>query len=154
MGKYPDISLAKARDARELLADGIDPKAHRDEKLLAKQTKLNNTLQAVFENWFEVKKSNILELTAKKLKQRLDKYILTHLGAFPIEQITAPQVIKILQPAANQGTLDTVARVCRNINQIMKFAVNTGVIEHNKLVGIGKAFSAPQVTNQPSLNPH
>ncbi len=33
LGRYPDVSLAKARerreDARRLLADGIDPNAHR-----------------------------------------------------------------------------------------------------------------------------
>jgi len=41
LGKYPDLSLAKARAktvaARELLADGIDPKEHRDGGLKAKQ---------------------------------------------------------------------------------------------------------------------
>lgn len=35
----------------------------------------------------------------------------------------------------------------------MTFAVNTGVIEHNKLAGIGKAFATAQVTNQASLKP-
>lgn len=157
LGQYPDISLAKARikaqEARELLADGIDPKEHRDATLIAKQAELNNTLQAVFENWFLVKQSCIKELTAKKLKQRLDKYLLAHLGKFPISDITAPQAIKVLQPVANQGKLETVARVCRNINEIMTFAVNTGIIEHNKLAGIGKAFATSQVTNQASLKP-
>jgi integrase len=157
LGKYPDLSLAKARTkaiaARELLADGIDPKEHRDETLAAKQTELGNTLQTVFEDWFAVKKTSIKELTAKKLKQRLDKYLLTHLGKFPIGEITAPQAIKIIQPVANQGKLETVGRLCRNLNEIMTFAVNTGIIEHNKLAGIGKAFPTAQVTNQASLKP-
>jgi integrase len=157
LGKYPDLSLAKARtkaiEARELLAEGIDPKEHRDVTLIAKQAELNNTLQTVFEDWFAVKKTSIKELTANKLKQRLDKYLLTHLGKFPINEITAPQTIKILQPVANQGKLETVGRVCRNINEIMIFAVNTGIIEHNKLAGIGKAFATAQVTNQASLKP-
>lgn len=86
LGKYPSVSLAKARtkaiEARELLADGIDPKEHRDNTLIAQQVELTNTLQAVFEDWFAVKQTSIKELTAKKLKQRLDKYLLTHLGKF------------------------------------------------------------------------
>jgi hypothetical protein len=61
LGRYPDLSLAKARTkaiaARELLADGIDPKEHRDTTLKAKQTELTNTLHAVFEYWFAVKKT-------------------------------------------------------------------------------------------------
>ncbi|ABM04222.1 phage integrase family protein [Psychromonas ingrahamii 37] len=157
LGRYPDLPLAKARtkaiEARELLAEGIDPKEHRDSTLKAKQAELSNTLQVVFEDWFTVKKTSIKELTAKKLKQRLDKYLLTYLGKFPISEITAPQTIKILQPVANQGKLETVARLCRNLNEIMVFAVNTGIIEHNKLAGIGKAFANAQVTNQASLKP-
>lgn len=157
LGKYPSVSLAKARtkaiEARKLLADGIDPKEHRDATLNVKQAELTNTLQAVFEDWFAVKKTSIKELTAKKLKQRLDKYLLTYLGKFPIGEITAPQAIKILQPVANQGKLETVTRLCRHLNEIMTFAVNTGIIEHNKLAGIGKAFANAQVTKQASLKP-
>jgi integrase len=157
LGIYPSVSLAKARtkaiEARKLLADGIDPKEQRDTTLKAQQIELSNTLQAVFEDWFAVKKNSIKELTAKKLKQRLDKYLLTYLGKFPIGEITAPQAIKIIQPVANQGKLETVGRLCRNLNEIMTFAVNTGIIEHNKLAGIGKAFTNAQVTNQASLKP-
>lgn len=114
---------------------------------------ISNTLQLVFEDWFEVKKTSIKAETAKKLKQRLDKYLLQPLGKYPIGEITAPQSIKVIQPIANQGKLETVGRICRNINEIMSFAVNTGVIEHNKLAGIGKAFATAQVTNQASLKP-
>ena len=157
LGKYPDLSLAKARtkaiEARELLVDDIDPKEHRDSILKIKQTELNNTLQVVFDNWFTVKKTSIKELTGRKLKQRLDKYLLGYLGKHSINEITAPQTIKVLQPLANEGKLETVGRICRNLNEIMTFAVNTGVIEHNKLAGIGKAFAAPKVTNQASLKP-
>lgn len=157
LGKYPALSLAKARtkaiEARELLIDDIDPKDYRDDQLLSEQTMLNNTLQVVFDNWYGVKKTSIKELTARKLKQRLDKYLLAFIGKYPINQITAPQTIKILQPLANEGKLETVGRICRNLNEIMTFAVNTGIIEHNRLAGIGKAFAAPKVTNQASLKP-
>jgi integrase len=157
LGKYPAVTLAKARtkviELRVLLADGIDPKQHRDSILNIKQKELNNTLQVVFDNWYDVKKTSIKELTARKLKQRLDKYLLAYIGKYPINEITAPQTIKILQPLANEGKLETVGRICRNLNEIMTFAVNTGIIDHNRLAGIGKAFAAPKVTNQASLKP-
>ncbi|WP_060981912.1 integrase arm-type DNA-binding domain-containing protein [Vibrio splendidus] len=102
LGKYPDISLAKARtkaiEARELLADGIDPKEHRDNTLRTKQLELANTLQAVFDDWIEVKKTSVKEQTAKKLKQRIEKYLLPDLGKFPLGDITAPQAIKTIKP--------------------------------------------------------
>ncbi|MEZ8625776.1 integrase domain-containing protein [Vibrio splendidus] len=157
IGKYPSVSLAKARtkaiEARELLADGIDPKEHRDTTLREKQLELANTLQSVFDDWIEVKRTSVKEQTAKKLKQRIEKYLLPDLGKFPLGDITAPQAIKTIKPIANQGKLETVGRLCRNLNEIMTFAVNTGVIEHNKLAGIGKAFETAKVTNQASLTP-
>ncbi|MEZ8602932.1 integrase domain-containing protein [Vibrio splendidus] len=157
IGKYPSVSLAKARtkaiEARELLADGIDPKEHRDTTLREKQLELANTLQSVFDDWIEVKRTSVKEQTAKKLKQRIEKYLLPDLGKFPLGDITAPQAIKTIKSIANQGKLETVGRLCRNLNEIMTFAVNTGVIEHNKLAGIGKAFETAKVTNQASLTP-
>ena len=157
IGTYPSITLAKARtkaiEARGLISDGIDPKENRKNKLIAQQIERSNTLQSVFDDWLAVKKQSIKEETAKKLKQRLDKYILKQLGKIPIHEVTAPQAIKVLQPVANLRKLEIVGRICRNINEIMTFAVNTGPIEHNKLTGIGKAFETPKVTNQPSLKP-
>jgi len=157
IGTYPSITLAKARtkaiEARGLISDGIDPKENRKNKLIAQQIERSNTLQSVFDDWLAVKKQSIKEETAKKLKQRLDKYILKQLGKIPIHEVTAPQAIKVLQPVANLRKLETVGRICRNINEIMTFAINTGLIEHNKLTGIGKAFETPKVTNQPSLKP-
>lgn len=157
LGKYPDLSLAKARtkalEARHLLADGIDPKVHRDQTLSDQRAILTNTFQVVFDDWLAVKQTSIKALTAKKLKQRIDKYLLPELGKLLIGEITAPQAIKVLKPIANLGKFETVGRLCRNLNEIMTFAVNTGVIEHNKLAGIGKAFETAKVTNQPSLKP-
>lgn len=109
IGRYPDLSLAKARtkaiETRQLLAEGLDPKERRDTTFRAKQAELSNTLQAAFEDWFGVKKTSIKELTAKKLQQHLDKYLLTYLSKYPIAEITAPHAIKILQPVANQASL-------------------------------------------------
>jgi hypothetical protein len=100
LGKYPDVSLAKARtkaiEARELLADGIDPKEHRDATLREKQLELANTLQSVFDDWIEVKRTSVKEQTAKKLKQRIEKYLLPDLSKLPLGDITAPQAIKTI----------------------------------------------------------
>jgi integrase len=35
----------------------------------------------------------------------------------------------------------------------MTFSVNTGVLHHNPLAGISKAFEAPSKTNMPTLRP-
>ena len=55
LGKYPALSLAKARakavTARELLADDIDPKEHRDNELKVKQGLLEHSFEMVATKW-------------------------------------------------------------------------------------------------------
>ena len=46
-----------------------------------------------------------------------------------------------------------VRRVCQRLNEILTWAVNTGVVHHNPLVGIKQAFHAPAKRNLPSLKP-
>jgi len=152
-GKYPLVTLAGARemahDARVLLADGIDPKVHRDSLLIAKKP---NTLQSTFEQWFETKKGQNSEETSKKMKQRLDNHLLNALGQFEVNSITAPQVIEVLTPLANQGHLEMVVRICQNFNAIMNHAVNEGVIEKNRFTGISNTFIKPNTTSKATLS--
>jgi len=59
----------------------------------------------------------------------------------------------VLEPIAAKGSLETVKRLCQRINEVMTYAVNTGVVENNPLSGIGKAFQAPDKKHMPSLRP-
>ena len=63
LGTYPEISLAQARqmtfDSRALVAQGIDPKEHRNQKLEHEQSINEDTLFNVASQWFEVKKHTV-----------------------------------------------------------------------------------------------
>lgn len=156
-GQYPDVTLAKARqkrtEARALLADDIDPKEHKNQYVQAEKERLTNTLQTVYINWFTVKKTKIKEKTAKEIKRVLDLHVMPKLGNKVISTLTAPMVIDIIQPIAEKGKLETVKRICQRLNNIMTFALNTGVIHNNPLSGISNAFEAPKVKNMPTLKP-
>lgn len=60
LGSYPEVSLAQARrkavDAREVLAQGIDPKAQRNDLAQAKLAETEHTFEKVATAWFELKK--------------------------------------------------------------------------------------------------
>lgn len=156
-GKYPDLSLANARlkrtNARELLANQIDPKADREQKAEAISIKTNNTLQKISAKWFEIKKPQITENYAENIWNSLTTYIFSDLGDLAISEITAPIVIQQLEPLAARGSLETVKRICQRMNEIMVFAVNTGVIHHNTLSGIKSAFLKPTKKHLPTILP-
>lgn len=155
LGKYPDLSLAKARakavSARELLADGIDPKEHRDNELKSKKAILEHSFEMVASEWMKLKASEVKEGTYKTISSTLINHIFPAIGKNPITTITAPQVITALRPIEAKGNLEVIARVCQYLNQIMRYAVNHGIIHSNPLAGIKEVFMANKATNNPHV---
>jgi len=102
LGSYPDLSLANARkksmSARELVAQDIDPKAERNDKLLQDKATTEHTLLNVASEWFELKKNSVTADYAKDVWRSLEQYIFPSLAKPPISQITAPSVIALLRP--------------------------------------------------------
>lgn len=157
LGGYPEVSLAEARKlrdkARELIAKNINPKEQKDKDKREQQEKHANTFFHVATNWFEIKKTEIKPDTAKDLWRSLELHILPTLSNYPISKITAPMVIDELKPIAAKGTLETVKRLSQRLNEIMTYAVNTGLIHANPLTGIRAAFKKPEKKNMPTLAP-
>ena len=157
LGAYPIVSLANARKQREeaktLLIEGIDPKSHRQKQRQAKTAEHAMTLSNVYQKWLNVWRQDKDEATVKKAIRHMQLYALPTLGNYPIKEITAPLAIETLKPLEKQGKLETLVRVRTKLNQVMTFAVHTGVIEHNPLTKISAAFASRPATHQPAIHP-
>lgn len=156
-GSYPDVPLAEARkrraDAKKLIAHNIDPKQHKDEQLLMERTELENTFGKLADKWLELKKESVKPETAEKAYRALEKHILPKLANVPIQDIKPKLVLDILAPVKAQGTLETVKRLCRIINEVMRLAVASGHIEVNYLADITKLFPAPKRKHMATIRP-
>lgn len=156
-GSYPEVSIADARSerksARELLAKNIDPKEHRDENKLKNEREHANTLKHIAAQWLEVKKSSVSTEHANDTWRSLERHIFPQLGQLPIHKISAVKTIDAIKPIAAKGSLETVKRLCQRLNEIMIFAVNTGILTANPLAGISKAFQAPTKQHLPTIKP-
>ena len=157
LGNYPNLSIRDVQDEHinclNLLAKDIDPLEDRTSKGREEQASKINTLELVAAKWFEVKKTKITEDFAKDVWRSLDSHIFPKLGSRPISQIDAPIVIEVINPVAARGNLETVKRLCQRLNEIMTFAVNSGVIHHNPLSGIREGFANPVKKHNPTLKP-
>lgn len=157
LGSYPDVSLAAARKKaehfRSVLADGIDPKEHREDIKRIQSSQLANTFEHISRKWLELKKASVSEGYYKKIKDRMETYIYPKMGQTPIQKVNAVSTIEILEPIAKREKLETVKKLCQWLNDVMGYAVNTGVVHANPLSGIGKAFKAPKVRNMLTLRP-
>jgi hypothetical protein len=69
LGKYPDVSLSRARSqreaARKLLADNVDPKEHRIEQSQQKKEALENTFGVMANKWYRLKSTKVKVETAE-----------------------------------------------------------------------------------------
>ncbi|PKH04012.1 integrase [Psychromonas sp. MB-3u-54] len=156
-GQYPEVTLAEARkkraEARALISKDIDPKTHKEELNHQKKEALENTFGVLAEKWIELKKQQVTPKTADEAYQALNRHILPSLQKVPIQLIKPKMVIDIIQPVVNKGSLETAKRLCRFINEIMRLAVASGIIEINYLADITKLFPSPKRSHMATIEP-
>ena len=159
-GPYPDVTLSAARErrrqARALLAEGIDPQLHQQEQVAiaqAKQEASANTFERMAAKWLELKRHDVSEAYAADSWRSLELYVLPFIGSMPIDQIRAPLVIELLRPIEADGKLETVRRLCQRINEILDYTVNHGLLDANPCSAIRKVFKKPAKKHQPTLKP-
>ncbi len=83
----------------------------------------------------------------------MDKDVYPTIGAIPVQEIKARTIVEALEPIKARGALETVRRLVQRINEIMIYAVNTGLIDANPASGVGMAFEKPKKQNLPTLRP-
>lgn len=157
LGTYPEVTLAQAREktkeARALVAQGVDPKTHRDKEAQRKKQESSNTLLKVAGEWIKLKRSRVTEDHAADTWKSLELHIFPKLAHTPITDITAPVVIDVIRPIEAKGSLETVKRLCQRLNEIMIYATNSGYTSINRLSGIREAFQRPEKRNMPTIKP-
>lgn len=97
LGSYPEVSLKLARarreDARALLASNVDPNQRRR----ADKAASADTFAAVAEEWLQTKKATLSDSTWQRDRDQLVKMVGPYLGARPIAQIEAPELLAVLR---------------------------------------------------------
>lgn len=157
-GALDDVSLADARKRRDeyrnLVAKGVDPQAHQQQKRDAEETRRGHTFRKVAADWYEMKKDqNLAPNTMKDIWRSLEKYVFSDIGDTPITELTARRFVLLLEPIKARGNLETLKRVLQRINEVMDFAANSGLIEINTAANVRKAFPTPSKQHMPTIRP-
>ncbi|CAE6747613.1 tyrosine-type recombinase/integrase [Paraburkholderia domus] len=135
LGAYPAVSLKDARerrdDARRLLAQDVDPGENRKARKAATLASAANSFEVIAREWFAKYAPNWAESHASKVVQRLEKDVFPWLGARPIAEIAAPELLTVLRRIEDRGALDTALRAKQNCGQVFRYAVATGRAERD-----------------------
>ncbi|CAI1901414.1 MULTISPECIES: integrase domain-containing protein [Enterobacterales] len=157
LGSYPALTLAVARQIRDqhltTLAQGMDPQQQQELASEQRQIELDSIFSTVAANWFQIKSRSVTEDYAKDIWRSLDKDVFPTIGSIPVQEIKARTIVEALEPIKARGALETVRRLVQRVNEIMIYAVNTGLIDANPASGVGMAFEKPKKQNMPTLRP-
>jgi hypothetical protein len=113
LDSYPDVSLANARracdDGRDTLRAGSDPVQVKKDTKLANTLRLGNTFEAVARAWFDNWKGPRSKRHADYVIRRLEADVFPVIGAKPVADITAPQLLAMAKKIEAPGAQPVLA---------------------------------------------
>jgi len=140
LGVYPDVSLTQAREqhreARAVLASGLDPAKQRQEQKRAPLAQAL-TFETVARQWWEHWKDGRAESTAKYVMTRLEADIFPEIGAHPVATIKTSAFRDAVKKIEDErGALDMAKRNWQVCGQIMRYAVAHDLAERNPVADV------------------
>ncbi len=155
LGAYPDVPLTKARErldgARRLLADGIDPMADRKATKEATTERGKNSFEAVAREWLAMNTGKWAEITHRHVKERLESGIFPWLGERPVSEITAWELLAVLNKTVERGRIDTAQRIRSDCGRVFRFAVTTGRAERDPTADLAGALPSAKTRHRATL---
>jgi integrase len=133
-GTYPEISLVDARErrneARRQVANGIDPGAVKKAMKQAK-TAETETFEVVAREWYTKFTPTWSATHAVTMMARMERDLFPWMGARPIKEIKAPELLAVLRRVESRGALETAHRIRTIAGQVLRYAVATGRAERD-----------------------
>lgn len=143
IGRYPEFTLAEAREERDkvrrLVARGIDPNEVKRERLNELTQKRSQTIESIARDWTSKRfNEDIRENTRRSIERSVFNYVIPLIGHISIHEIKAPEVIRIYKEYTDRPAM--LKRIISRTKSIMDHAVNTGIIRYNPLARLSHAF--------------
>jgi hypothetical protein len=130
LGVYPEVTLKEAREkrdeARKLISNNVDPLEAKKNYKLQLIAEANNSFYAVASEWHERLKSKWSEAHAERKWHFLKKDVFPVFGKTPIKNITARDLLTLLEEIQRRGAIDIAHRVKGICGEVFRYGINTG----------------------------
>lgn len=108
LGVYPDVGLRDARErrdgARKLLANGADPGEVRKAQRASRTQSAANSFEIVAREWHAKQSPSWSDSYKERVLWRLERYVFPYLGARPIAEVTAPDLLAVARRIEDRST--------------------------------------------------
>lgn len=155
LGTYPDTGLADARDkrdaARKLLAAGVDPGEQRKAEKAAGAERAANSFEVVAREWIAKQSATWVPAHSSRIVLRLENDIFPWIGARPVAEISAPDILACLQRVEARGAVESAHRIRQNCGQVFRYAIATGRAQRDPAADLRGALAPVKQTHRAAI---
>ncbi|EAW2935164.1 DUF4102 domain-containing protein [Salmonella enterica subsp. enterica serovar Newport] len=152
LGVYPDVSLADARtrrdDARKLLANNIDPgDKKKSDKIEQEEAR---TFEQLAVEWHATNKKWSEEHSRRVLKS-LEDNLFPAIGRRNIADLKTRDLLAPIKAVELSGRLEVASRLQQRTTAIMRYAVQSGLLDYNPAQEMVGAVASSNRQHRPAL---
>lgn len=152
-GVYPETSLADARqkreEARRLVAAGVDPREHK-RAIKEEQAKEVITFESVARDW-HASNQKWSESHSGRVLKSLEDNLFDAIGKRNIAELKTRDLLIPIKAVEMSGRLEVAARLQQRTTAIMRFAVQSGLIDYNPAQEIAGAVATAKRQHRAAL---
>ncbi|HHA1461722.1 TPA: tyrosine-type recombinase/integrase [Enterobacter kobei] len=152
LGVYPDVSLADARarrdEARKLLANSIDPgDKKKNDKVELEEAR---TFEQLAIEWHATNKKWSEEHSRRVLKSLMDN-LFPAIGKRNITELKTRDLLAPIKAVELSGRLEVASRLQQRTTAIMRYAVQSGLLDYNPAQEMAGAVASSNRQHRPAL---
>lgn len=156
LGIYPAITLAQARERREaarrMLAQGVDPSAHKQQEKTAAAAQVL-TMELLAREWYDYNRPRWAPATSSKVLQYLESDIFPVIGRQPASEVQRPELVELVRKIEKREAFNLARKVRQWLSQIFRFGLAKGVVPGNPATDLDVvAAHAPRTRHHPHVS--
>ncbi|WP_367025174.1 integrase arm-type DNA-binding domain-containing protein [Methylococcus sp. ANG] len=155
LGTYPETTLKEAREkrdeARKAVSQGIDPSRQRRVSKLKERIARENSFENIAKEWAGRQANRWTPDHHDRVVTSLAADIFPELGEFPVNEITAQDLLKALRKIEARGAHETAGRVLQRCGAVFKYAIVTGRCTYNPAADLRGSLTPVKVTHRAAL---
>lgn len=155
-GRYPDVSLIKAREEREkakaTLRDGRDPSIVKKQDAAARTLGATNTFEACARAWFDLNKPRWSAVHAGNVIESMEADLFPAIGAMPVKDVTEAILLDALRKVEQRGAIETAHRLRQRASGVFAYAAAGGLRTGDPAAVVKSLLKPkPKASKQPAL---
>ena len=162
IGKYPEVTLAEARQERDEARRMIfgmnpqDPLEVKKEKIREsdQEEKKKNlyTLSKIAQQWFDKQESSWSSGHSTKVRRSFEMHVFPILGDRPISEIEASELLDLLRVVQEGSGAEVSSRILQRMKRIFRMAIIMKLIKRNPATDLEGVLKAPKHQHYKSMN--